>query len=1001
MDIKDEMGSTPNNETNKSSNEQLSLKVNILKNNELFKNISYDQIESLAKSAEVVKAPIGLPLATRENTNKNILIIIKGEARLLGKINNTSLTLAKLTPGSAVGLSSFIQNRGCEEVIASTEVLALSILDEDLLNVYNKEENFRQFFEENILINELVSLTETLLISNTKADEILKTTFNQLVKSSKIALIDKGKLKEYEDNYIYICASENFIDLNKGDLITPDIKLKIEQPYPPRIVSIPKSIYNQIVNSDINKYTPKVNSSSESTNFKELNFSPDKSNLEIPNSSQVKKSKIIRAQGEIQEFLATIKMLANELDIAFRGDASEKFLRDELRKNNKFSIKTYSAVLSMHDLIVGVANIPPQLSSRITKNSLINFNNNFLLVKNSNEKSLELACPREGLIKVPISEIIKKEPKGVENLIVQKTNTTPQKKFNIEWFLPSLKKHKNTLILVLFASFIVQLFGLANPLLIQVIIDKVISQRSLDTLQVLGTALVFVTLLGGVLGGLRTFLFAETTNRIDTALGAEIIDHLLRLPLGYFDKRPVGELGSRIAELEKIREFLTGQALTTILDAAFSIIYILVMFLYSSLLTFIALGVIPIQIVLTLIGAPLIRRQIREVANQNAKTQSHLVEVLTGIQTVKAQNVETITRWKWQELYSAYISRTFEKTISLTTLSQISQVLQQLSQLLVLWIGASLVLKGNLTLGQLIAFRIISGYVTQPILRLSNIWQSIQELRVSFERLADIVDTPKESTETDKQNIQLPSVKGKVEFEDVSFSFRKGLPNVLKNINLSIEQGQFVGIVGQSGSGKSTLMKVLPRLYELEEGKIKIDGLDISKTELYSLRRQVGIVPQDPLLFSGSVSENISVANPESSSEEIIQAAKTADAHDFIMSLPTGYSTNVGERGANLSGGQKQRIAIARTLLAKPNLLIMDEATSALDYQTERRVCENLKDFCKGSTVFFITHRLNTIKNADLIIMMHDGFIFEKGSHNELIEAKGRYYALYRQQEAE
>jgi len=460
-------------------------------------------------------------------------------------------------------------------------------------------------------------------------------------------------------------------------------------------------------------------------------------------------------------------------------------------------------------------------------------------------------------------------------------------------------------------------------------------------------------------------------------------------------------LGSRIAELEKIREFLTGQALTTILDAAFSIIYIIVMFIYSSLLTFIALGVIPIQIILTLIGAPLIRRQIREVANQNAKTQSHLVEVLTGIQTVKAQNVETITRWKWQELYSAYISRTFEKTISLTTLSQISQVLQQLSQLLVLWVGASLVLKGNLTLGQLIAFRIISGYVTQPILRLSSIWQNIQELKVSFERLADIVDTPKESTDTDKQNIQLPTVKGNVEFEDVSFSFRKGSPNVLKNINLTINQGQFVGIVGQSGSGKSTLMKVLPRLYELTEGKIKIDGLDISKTELYSIRRQVGIVPQDPLLFSGSVSENISVANPEASSEEIIQAAKTADAHDFIMNLSTGYSTNVGERGANLSGGQKQRIAIARTLLAKPNLLIMDEATSALDYQTERKVCENLKAFCKGSTVFFITHRLNTIKNADIIILMHEGYIFEKGTHSELIEAKERYYALYRQQEAE
>ena len=462
----------------------------------------------------------------------------------------------------------------------------------------------------------------------------------------------------------------------------------------------------------------------------------------------------------------------------------------------------------------------------------------------------------------------------------------------------------------------VQLFGLANPLMIQVIIDKVISQRSLDTLQVLGIALVFVTITGGVLSSLRTFLFAETTNRIDTRLGAEVIDHLLRLPLKYFDQRPVGELGSRISELEKIRNFLTGQALTTILDAAFSLIYIVVMVIYSWLLTLIALGVVPIEILITLIGTPLIRKQIREIAKENASTQSHLIEVLTGIQNVKAQNVERVSRWKWQELYSRYITRSFEKTITGTGLGETSQVLQQLSQLLVLWIGASLVLKGELSLGQLIAFRIISGYVTQPLLRLSTIWQNVQELRVSFERLADIVDTPEEANELDKAKIPLPSIQGSVSFEELSFKFEPGQPSILKKINLEIKPGQFVGIVGQSGSGKSTLMKLLPRLYNPDSGKILIDGYDIDKVELYSLRRQIGIVPQEPLLFAGSVNENIALTDPDSSSEDIVKAAKIANAHEFIMSLQDGYSTNVGERGSGLSGGQKQRIAIARTLLS-------------------------------------------------------------------------------------
>jgi len=622
------------------------------------------------------------------------------------------------------------------------------------------------------------------------------------------------------------------------------------------------------------------------------------------------------------------------------------------------------------------------------------------LCRKSNIEGISIASPREGLIEIKKDNLTNAFPNGIELIMVEKNEYTPEKNFGVEWFWPVLNKYKGVLIQVLAASFVVQLFGLANPLLIQVIIDKVINQRSLETLQVLGFALIVVTILGGVLSSLRTYLFTETTNRIDMRLGAEVIDRLLRLPLNYFDKRPVGELGSRIAELEKIRNFLTGQALTSILDAGFSIIYIIVMVLYSWLLTFIALGVVPIQVILTLIGTPLIRRQIRETAKQNAKTQSHLVEVLTGVQTVKAQNVETVSRWKWQELYSQYISRTFEKTITGTTLNQISQVLQQLSQLLVLWIGAGLVLNGKLTLGQLIAFRIISGYVTQPLLRLSTIWQNIQELRVSFERLADIIDTPEESDEKDKNKISLPSIIGNIEFKDVTFRFAKGSSEILKRINLKVNCSEFIGIAGQSGSGKSTLMKLLPRLYSLDSGKILIDEYDISKVELYSLRKQIGIVPQEPLLFSGSVSENIGITDPNVGEKEIINAAKIANAHDFIMDLPDGYSTDVGERGSRLSGGQRQRIAIARTLVTKPKLLIMDEATSALDYDSERKVCENLKKSCKDVTVFFITHRLSTIKNADKIIMMSDGSISEFGPHNDLMKMMGRYYALYRQQEA-
>jgi len=587
-------------------------------------------------------------------------------------------------------------------------------------------------------------------------------------------------------------------------------------------------------------------------------------------------------------------------------------------------------------------------------------------------------------------------------LLFDRQSSTPEQRFGPAWLWPAIKRYRGVLVQVLVASFVVQLFTLANPLMVQVIIDKVISQRSLDTLQILGIALVVVSLVEALLSSLRTFLFADTTNRIDLRLGSEVIDHLLRLPLNYFDKRPVGELGSRISELEKIRDFLTGQALTTVLDAAFSVIYIVVMLFYSWILSIVALIVVPIQVAITLLGAPLFRRQYRQAAEANATTQSHLVEVLTGIQTVKAQNVEMVSRWTWQEHYNSYISRSFNKTITGTALGQVSQLLQKLSQLLVLWVGASLVLKGDLTLGQLIAFRIISGNVTQPLLRLSSIWQNIQELKVSFERLADVVDTPQESNIQDQQKIPLPPVKGHVQFEGVNFSFSgSAATNVLKNVDLDIPTGTFVGVVGQSGSGKSTLTKLLARLYHPQQGRILIDGYDIDKVELYSLRRQIGIVPQDPLLFAGTISDNIALTDPDASSDDIVRAAKASAAHDFIMELPDGYSTKVGERGAGLSGGQRQRIAIARTLLAKPKLLVMDEATSALDYDTERRVCESLRTSLQGCTVFFITHRLSTIRNADQILMMHQGAIVETGTHQQLMDRKGRYFALYRQQESQ
>jgi ATP-binding cassette subfamily B protein len=612
---------------------------------------------------------------------------------------------------------------------------------------------------------------------------------------------------------------------------------------------------------------------------------------------------------------------------------------------------------------------------------------------------MDVASPLHGRKTVTVEELKAAHTDSINVLVFSKSLVTSNAKFGFNWFLPALSRYRGALIQVFAASFVVQLFTLANPLLIQVIIDKVINQRSLDTLQLLGFSLVVVTLLEGVLTSLRTLLFSETTNRIDQRLAAEVIDHLLRLPLNYFDKRPVGDLATRVGELERIRGFLTGTALTTVLDAIFSVIYICVMVIYSSWLTVIALLVVPIQILITFIGAPVFRRQLRSSAEANSRSSSYLVEVLSGVQTVKAQNVELISRWKWQSYYSEYIAKSFQRVITSVTLGQVSQVLQKLSQLLVIWVGASMVLAGSMTLGQLIAFRIISGYVTQPLLRLSSIWQNIQEIKVSFERLSDVLDTGMESDIADRTNISLPPITGEVKVQDLYFRFNPTSSDVLRNINLEVHPGSFVGVVGQSGSGKSTLMKLIPRLYPPTNGRILIDGYDIAKVELYSLRRQIGIVPQDPLLFAGTVAENIALTQPDATMEEIVSAAINSCAHDFIMNLPLGYSTPVGEKGASLSGGQRQRLAIARTLLSAPKMLILDEATSALDYQTEALVCNSLRRETSSQTVFFVTHRLPTVRNADLILFMEDGRIAEQGTHAELMAKRAGYFALYQQQE--
>ena len=710
----------------------------------------------------------------------------------------------------------------------------------------------------------------------------------------------------------------------------------------------------------------------------------------------------------IEDVVACFGMLCAYLNVPYRPDSLRRSL-------NQKSVSDFDPV----DLCVRVAQaigfsaevvrFTPTAGglNRLSPPALIRCRGIPVVLYQVTPTSVVLGSPRTGLLRLSAKELASRlapapgeqinslEP-VCEAIVLERLPQTSVKRFGFRWFFPVLAKQRGILFQVLFASIFVQLLSLANPLLIQQVIDQVIISANLSAMSVFGVLMIGFALMEGILTVLRMYLFANTAHRIDLLLSAEIVRHLMRLPLPFFEQRPVGELSARLGELENVRQFLTGTALTAVLDVLFSVFYIAVMFLYSTQLTICVLLSVPIVVGSTLVVATIQEKLIRVKADQNAKVQAYLIETLGGIFTVKAQNMESLVEATWRERYVQYLSTGFTTSTISTVFSSFSTFLNTLSNLLVLWVGAGLVLEGQLSLGGLIAFRILTGYVTGPLMRLANLWQRVQETSISMDLLADIVDSPTEELPQQKTQLELPDLIGQVRYHEVSFGFRVEQLQ-LTNVSLEIPAGSFVGIVGQSGSGKSTLLKLLPRLYLPQAGSISIDGYDISKVSLDSLRQQIGIVPQDAVLFEGTIRDNIALFS-ELSNDAVIEAAKVAEAHDFIMTLPDGYDTRVGERGASLSGGQRQRVAIARSVARNPRLLIFDEATSALDYATERRVCENLMRKFRDRTCFFITHRLSTLTGADRILFMDAGVIVEQGTHEELMMQRQMYYCLYTQQ---
>jgi subfamily B ATP-binding cassette protein HlyB/CyaB len=621
----------------------------------------------------------------------------------------------------------------------------------------------------------------------------------------------------------------------------------------------------------------------------------------------------------------------------------------------------------------------------------------FMLLAKAAEDKVLVQSPLAGPVLMTREEFVAVWDGGLISMARRAGLADVAHHFGIGWFMGAIHKYRRLLGEVLVASFFLQLFGLISPLFFQVVIDKVLVHRSLSTLDVLVIGLLAIAAFETVVAILRTYLFSHTTNRIDVELGARLFHHLLALPMAYFQARRVGDSVARVRELENIRTFLTSSALTLVIDLFFTFVFLAVMFFYAPMLTWIVIGSLPVYVAISGAVTPLFRRRLDEKFQRGAENQAFLVESVTGIETLKAMAVEPQMQRRWEEQLAGYVSASFRVLSLGNTASQVVQFVSKIVTASILYFGAKLVIDGSLSVGELVAFNILASRVSAPVLRLAQMWQDFHQARLSVQRLGDILNTTAERAFMPGR-ARLPAVRGGIRFDHVSFRYRLDGQQVLHDVTFDIPAGQTVGIVGPSGSGKSTFAKLVQRLYVPESGRVLVDGMDLGLADPAWLRRQIGVVLQENVLFNRSVRDNIALADPAMPMERVIAAARLAGAHDFILELAEGYDTIVGERGSTLSGGQRQRIAIARALVTNPRILIFDEATSALDYESERNIQDNMREIVKGRTVLVIAHRLSTVRTMDRIITLEGGRVVEDGSHDALIKTGGRYASLHRLQ---
>ena len=969
--------------------------------------------EAVARSLEPLLEPQrfrpGQTVLAPDVMPNGLYLVRSGSLRGLASDPNTGglRTIEKLQAGSMAGWVSLVRQQPCEHLRASGEADLLLLPAAAFRDLIDGYPSLAAWFQSSLPVSELY----TLLLELCRREpgprwlpwlERLPQLQEQASVSSLIPGPESGLALSPEREWYVSSGAQLASRWDPAKSVNP---LEPGAPWL-RLVALPAAQAEpaapEALPGDQAKASVEVGSAGEAVEAQLVGADRFGGDLPPPPQSRGPgKLVLARASGPRDIPAAVVQALASFYGLPLNRDSLFDQIDSVLARQASLNLTNLGQILDTIGLRVILCRLPADRQARVSTPAVLIQQGHIGILDAVDPDGYACLLEAElGPLRVPVDQLATLEDGQVELLILERKPDAKEQKFSWSWYFPYLREHKRKLIEILALSAVINILMLANPLGIRVLFTSM-TPEGISVVISVATIMIFAAIGVSVLKTLRSFQFTDVANRVDSATKATILDHLVRLPQSFFDERPVGRIVFYINQLDRLREFLVGRSLTLLVDTLFSLLYIIILFMFSPLLTFVMLSFVPLIIAVTLFSTPLLKSQINRTMVENVKYSSYLTESITGIQTIKAQNAEMKTRWTFHDLYSRYLGEDFKMKITRESLTNLGGFVSNIESVVVLCAGFALVAKGDLDFGTVMAFQMLSNYVIRPLTEIPSTWQEFQQCSQQLQIVADVVDRPTEQSELEAQNIPMPPLQGHVQFTNLGFSYTQDAPSVLNAVNLSIQRGSFVGVVGGSGSGKSTLLKMVPRFYRPTTGKVIIDGFDIDKIELYSLRRQIGVVPQDSLLFDGTVKDNLMLVKPDATAEELIRAAKIACAHEFIMSMPRGYNSSVGERGSGLSGGQRQRLALARAVLQNPRMLILDEATSALDARTERQVCINLLEAFRGRTVFFITHRLTTVRPADVIVLMDQGAIMEMGPHRDLMEQRGWYYALVQSQAQE